>query len=115
MPNSVQLFYIGCFVFIGSLFCEFIDKDDKFFTPYINEIPLTDIATSFGVGCIGIFGFICIIKSLTMIPPSTVATLRTSQIFVAFIAQVICYALTYRKNNNLEKCAGMGLIGFYIE
>lgn len=94
MPNSVQLFYIGCFVFIGSLFCEFIDKDDKFFTPYINEIPLTDIATSFGVGCIGIFGFICIIKSLTMIPPSTVATLRTSQIFVAFIAQVIRYALS---------------------
>ena len=41
VPNSVQLFYIGCFVFIGSLFCEFIDKDDKFFTPYINEIPLT--------------------------------------------------------------------------
>ena len=50
---------------------------------------IKDFATSFGVGCIGIFGFICIIKSLTMIPPSTVATLRTSQIFVAFIAQVL--------------------------
>ena len=30
-----------------------------------------------------------------MIPPSTVATLRTSQIFVAFIAQVIEKPLPY--------------------
>ena len=111
VPLSVQLFYIGCFGFIVALLCEFIDPNDRFFTSQITEIPYTDILTALGIGSIGkvlnifpkiythylnplcfilgLFGFFCTTRSLTMIPPSTVATLRTSQIFVAFIAQVL--------------------------
>ena len=36
-----------------SIFCEFIDEDDKFFTPQIGEIPPVDIAISLGVGSVG--------------------------------------------------------------
>ena len=33
--------------------CEFIDDNDIFFTPYITEIPLTEIGISIGLGAIG--------------------------------------------------------------
>ena len=33
--------------------CEFIDDNDVFFTPYITEIPLTEIGISIGLGAIG--------------------------------------------------------------
>ena len=55
VPSSVQLFYIGVFVFIMSIFFEFIDEEDKFFTPEIGEIPPVDIAICLGVGSIGNF------------------------------------------------------------
>ena len=69
--------------------CQIFDENDRFFTPQITEIVLSTIGICLGVGVIGLFGFFCTTRSLTMIPPSTVATLRTSQIFIAFIAQVL--------------------------
>lgn len=88
VPKNVQLLYIGFFGLIVACFCQLLDENDRFFSSQITEIPLTDIGVAMGVGSIGLFGFFCTVRSLTMIPPSTVATLRTSQIFVAFIAQV---------------------------
>ena len=88
VPITVQLFYIGFFGFIVALLCQVIDENDRFFSSQITEIPLRDLGIALGVGSIGLFGFFCTTRSLTMIPPSTVATLRTSQIFVAFVAQV---------------------------
>ena len=108
IPITVQLFYIGFFGLLVAFLCVYMDENDRFFTSKTNEIPLSDIGVALGVGCIGkllnlslnlctvtfklalgLFGFFCTTRSLTMIPPSTVATLRTSQIFVAFIAQVL--------------------------
>ena len=37
----------------------------------------------------GILGFVTLFKALVMIPPATASTLRTSQIIVAFVAQVL--------------------------
>ena len=88
VPVTVQLFYIGCGGLVISGFCQIFDEDDRFFTPDISKIPLSVIGICLGVGMMGLFGFFCTTRSLTMIPPSTVATLRTSQIFIAFIAQV---------------------------
>jgi len=36
----------------------------------------------------GVSGYFCTIRSLSLVPPSTVATLRTSQVIVAFVIQV---------------------------
>ena len=83
------MFYIGCGGLVISGLCQIFDENDRFFTPQITEIALSTIGICLGVGVIGLFGFFCTTRSLTMIPPSTVATLRTSQIFIAFIAQVL--------------------------
>merc|ERR1712062_911412 len=42
-----------------------------------------------GISCSGMLGFLFEFKSCQMVPPGTVATLRTTEIVVAFVAQVL--------------------------
>ena len=55
---------------------------------YPKNCNLVKIWTHF-ITFTGILGFLLLFKALIMIPPSTVSTLRTSQIIVAFAAQVL--------------------------
>lgn len=86
---SLQLFYIGLGGMLVAGLCQFVDEGDRFFTQDIYKITGNEWGICIGLALIGMVGFGCTIYSLIMIPPSTAATLRTSQIIVAFIAQII--------------------------
>ena len=92
VPVNVQLLYMGFMGVFVAISCQFMDDKDRFFTSAISEISGFDWAIAFVASFNDLFGFFCATRSLTMIPPSTVATLRTLQIFVAFIAQVFITA-----------------------
>ena len=88
VPVNVQLLYMGFMGVFVAISCQFMDDKDRFFTSAISEITAFDWCIATAASFNGLFGFFCATRSLTMIPPSTVATLRTLQIFVAFIAQI---------------------------
>jgi hypothetical protein len=50
---SVQLLYIGIGGLIIALLCQVADENDRFFSSEITQIPLVNILTSAGIGCIG--------------------------------------------------------------
>ena len=92
VPVNVQLLYMGFMGVFVAISCQFMDDKDRFFTSAISEITAFDWMIALLASFNGLFGFFCATRSLTMIPPSTVATLRTLQIFVAFIAQIFVTA-----------------------
>ena len=117
---------MGILAIVVAGLSEFVDDNDRFFTPNIGEITAFEWGICIGIAFIGkhmaftiqweifvfcnittyacsfksitkqclilftgILGFVLLFKALVMIPPSTASTLRTSQIIVAFVAQVL--------------------------
>jgi len=89
VSTTLQLLYIAIFAFLVAGFVEFLDEKDRFFTPDIVKITAYEWGLYIGISCSGMLGFLFEFKSCQMVPPGTVATLRTTEIVVAFVAQVL--------------------------
>jgi len=89
VSTNIQLFWIGVACILVSPVCMFIDENDRIFSAQIVDIRGAEWGGLVAVSLCGLFGFYCTLNALNLIPPATASTLRTSQIIVAFIAQVI--------------------------
>lgn len=88
VSTTIQLFYIAIAAMVIAGLCTFIDEKDRFFTTNITQITAYEWGICVAVACVGIFGFWLFLKSLLFISPTIVSTLRTSEIVLAFIAQI---------------------------
>jgi len=89
VSTQLQLLSIAVFAFFVAGFVQFLDERDRFFSPKFVEITVYEWGLYLGISCLGMLGYLFEFQSCKMIPPGTVATLRTTEIVVAFVAQVI--------------------------
>ena len=88
-PTSVQLLYIGVFCLPLAPIALLVSDTNRFFDGGVADITHQDWMALVGVTCTGLTAFYLELKALTLVPPSVFATLRTSQILVAFSAQCV--------------------------
>jgi len=92
--SSVQLLYMGIFCLPISTLCLLFEDPtsgagNRFFNGSIADITLQDWLAVIGVSLSNLLCSFTELKALAIVPPSVFATLRTSQIIVAFAAQCI--------------------------
>eukprot|EP00095_Tigriopus_kingsejongensis_P011145 maker-scaffold534_size144770-snap-gene-0.34 protein:Tk11145 transcript:maker-scaffold534_size144770-snap-gene-0.34-mRNA-1 annotation:"solute carrier family 35 member g1-like" len=86
----VQLLYVGIGAFFVALSCELFDENDRFFTSLITSITVKQALIYVALSLSGMFCYFSMIVALVLqVPPSTVSTLRTLQIIVAFLVQIM--------------------------
>lgn len=90
---SVQLLYIGLFCLplstVSQLFEESASGPGNRFFGSFTDITIQDWLALTGVSMTGLLCIFTELKALSIVPPSVFATLRTTQIIVAFAAQCI--------------------------
>jgi len=89
VPTNVRLLYIGISSFVVAGLAEFVDDRDRIFTSNIINITAYEWGVYIGLACNGLLGFYLEFRSLTMVSPTIVSTLRTTEIVVAFVGQVL--------------------------
>jgi len=89
VATAIKLFYVGVFGFIMAGAAQFLDETDRFFSSDITNISSLEWTYHIGISISGIIGFFLGFKSLQMIPPATVSTLRSTEIIVACVINVI--------------------------
>ena len=95
VESSVQLLYIGIFILPLSTVCQLFEEigvNNRFFHGSFTDITFQDWLAVVGVSLSGLLCIYTEIGALQIVPPAVFATLRTSQIIVAFIAQCIMNA-----------------------
>jgi hypothetical protein len=55
VPLTVLMLYMGTGGIVIAAVSQFLDKNNRFFSPEISDIPLKEIGVIFASGCIGIF------------------------------------------------------------
>jgi len=91
---SIQLLYMGIFCLPISTLCLLFEDPasgvgNRFFNGSVTNINLQDWLALTGVSMTNLLCSFTELKALAIVPPSVFATLRTSQIIVAFAAQCI--------------------------
>ena len=87
VSSKVLVFYSGLGGLIISLICSCFDEKNKIFF----NISAVDINTWLVLGLVGVTGIaghFSLTRSLRLIPPTTVAVLRSLEIVLAYIVQV---------------------------
>ena len=97
VPTTLQLLYIALFSLSISCFLPCIDNVDYFFRAKIVDITALNWGLYVGLSLSGMFSYRLAFKACKMIQPAIVATLRTTEIVIAFIAQSILnsFSVTY--------------------
>ena len=88
VSSKVLVFYSGLGGLIISLICSCFDEKNKIFF----SISAVDINTWLVLGLVGVTGIaghFSLTRSLRLIPPTTVAVLRSLEIVLAYIVQVV--------------------------
>jgi len=89
VPPCVLLLHSG----VGGVACTLgmalLDPTDRLGPGELASIPLTDVLLLLLLGIIGLLGFASLTKALQVIPPTTVAVLRSLEVVMAFAMQAV--------------------------
>jgi len=93
VPPCVLLLHSG----IGGLACTLgmalLDPSDRLGPAEVASIPLSELLLLLCLGVIGLLGFASLTKALQVIPPTTVAVLRSLEVVMAFAMQAVVLGL----------------------